>query len=194
MVALWPITIILRERESCQADCNCHSEPAPTLWNSALGRRSFMKKTGSASVAAAIALHGFKLEVLANASGGPCTCGRPKAEVGFFSKRVKIIGPFSVTAMDSAMGYLVNVFDPGNSDQALENSSSSEGFAGPNIPIMEASHYGNTTFLDPATFDVIGPDFSGLQETPIGSGQYICTATIYCTRRNEKVVDCPVYV
>jgi hypothetical protein len=70
------------ESESCQADCNQHSLPDPSLWNSALGRRSFMKKTGMATAATTLALHGFKLEVLANASATP-TCGTKSVQTYF---------------------------------------------------------------------------------------------------------------
>ena len=59
------------ESESCQADCNQHNLPDPSLWNSAVGRRSFMKKTGMATAATAIALHGFRVEVLASTSNTP---------------------------------------------------------------------------------------------------------------------------
>lgn len=39
--------------------------PEPNLWNSALGRRGFLKTTGAASLATAIAWHGFRTEVMA---------------------------------------------------------------------------------------------------------------------------------
>jgi hypothetical protein len=42
--------------------------PEPSLWNSAVGRRMFIKATGAATVATVIALHGFKIEVLASGS------------------------------------------------------------------------------------------------------------------------------
>jgi hypothetical protein len=41
----------------------------PSLWNSSLGRRTFLKRTGAATAGTAIALHGFKTEVLASGSG-----------------------------------------------------------------------------------------------------------------------------
>jgi hypothetical protein len=40
----------------------------PSLWNSSLGRRQFLKRTGAATVGTAIALHGFRTEVLASES------------------------------------------------------------------------------------------------------------------------------
>jgi hypothetical protein len=51
------------------------------LWNSSLGRRSFMKKTGMASAATVIALNGFKVEVLASASS--CTWGSMPVKIVF---------------------------------------------------------------------------------------------------------------
>lgn len=53
----------------CQADCSSNSQlPEPSLWNSTLGRRAFLRKTGMATAATAIALHGFRVEVLASES------------------------------------------------------------------------------------------------------------------------------
>ena len=57
-----------RERESCQADCDCNSAPDPNLWNSAVGRRAFLKKTGGASALTILAYHGFRADVLASVS------------------------------------------------------------------------------------------------------------------------------
>ena len=56
------------ESESCQADCNHHNLPEPSLWNSSLGRRAFLKKTGMASAVTVITLNSLKLEVLASPS------------------------------------------------------------------------------------------------------------------------------
>lgn len=42
--------------------------PEPSLWNSEVGRRAFLKKTGVASAASVVALHGFRTEALAQAS------------------------------------------------------------------------------------------------------------------------------
>lgn len=42
--------------------------PEPSLWNSQLGRRAFLKKTGAATVATVVVLNGMKLEVLAGVS------------------------------------------------------------------------------------------------------------------------------
>ena len=42
----------------------------PSLWNSKIGRRAFVKKTGAATVGTAIALHGFRMEVMASGSPG----------------------------------------------------------------------------------------------------------------------------
>ncbi len=36
-----------------------------SLWNSPLGRRAFLKKTGAATVATAVAMHGFRVQVQA---------------------------------------------------------------------------------------------------------------------------------
>lgn len=61
-----------REGEICQADCNHHNLPGPSLRNSLAGRRAFMKKTGMASAATVIALNGLKIEVLATVSAATC--------------------------------------------------------------------------------------------------------------------------
>lgn len=42
--------------------------PEPSLWNSPLGRRAFLKKTGAATVGTAIVFHGFPTEILASMS------------------------------------------------------------------------------------------------------------------------------
>ena len=179
---------------ACQADCNWHSEPAatPTLWNASLGRRSFMKKTGSATAAAAIAMHGFRMEVLATASG-VCACGRPKVTVGFTATRTReyMVSGGNSAGVTNLQNWLTALFDPGNSDESLENASINQGFTGTNVPLKEGSHNGQTTFLNPATFDVVGPTFSPVVERPLGSGNLYFTATIYVTRRNEAVVSCP---
>jgi len=41
-----------------------------SLWNSPIGRRAFLKKTGAATVATAVAMHGFRVQVQAQATGG----------------------------------------------------------------------------------------------------------------------------
>ena len=40
-----------------------------SLWNSPLGRRAFLKKTGAATVATAVAMHGFRVQVQAAVTG-----------------------------------------------------------------------------------------------------------------------------
>ena len=54
----------------CQ-DCNNLSSLDPSLWNSPIGRRRFLKKSGKASVATALALNGLMFEVLASESPSP---------------------------------------------------------------------------------------------------------------------------
>ena len=44
-----------------------------SLWNSPLGRRVFLKKTGAATVATAVALHGFRVQVQATTTGDDFT-------------------------------------------------------------------------------------------------------------------------
>lgn len=41
----------------------------PSLWNSKVGRRMFLKTTGAASVVSIMNLHGFQIEVLSSGSG-----------------------------------------------------------------------------------------------------------------------------
>jgi len=52
-----------------QAPNNDQSQNSASLWNSPLGRRAFLKKTGAATVATAVALHGFKTQVQAQGTG-----------------------------------------------------------------------------------------------------------------------------
>jgi len=40
----------------------------PSLWNSSLGRRTFLKRAGAATIGTAVVLHGFRTEVLASGS------------------------------------------------------------------------------------------------------------------------------
>jgi hypothetical protein len=40
-----------------------------SLWNNSIGRRVFLKKTGAATLATAVALHGVRLQVQANGTG-----------------------------------------------------------------------------------------------------------------------------
>ena len=45
------------------------ASPEGNLWNSAIGRRTFLKKTGAATVATAVAMHGFRVQVQATVTG-----------------------------------------------------------------------------------------------------------------------------
>lgn len=74
-----------KEKDSCQADCNYRIFPEPSLWNSALGRRSFIRKTGVASAATVIALNGFKVEVLASSSDCPMADKVVLSRITFFT-------------------------------------------------------------------------------------------------------------
>lgn len=57
-------------RADCQASSNVDlsitiKPPAGALWNSAIGRRAFLKRTGGATLATALALHGTRVQVQA---------------------------------------------------------------------------------------------------------------------------------
>lgn len=54
----------------------------PSLWNSQLGRKTFLKKTGAATVGVGIALHGFRTELLASHSS-TSTCGLKNVIIHF---------------------------------------------------------------------------------------------------------------
>jgi hypothetical protein len=56
----------LEERENQNAEFLRKLEPS--LWNSKIGRRVFLKRAGAATAGTAIALHGFRMEVLASVS------------------------------------------------------------------------------------------------------------------------------
>ena len=51
------------------ADPSAYNEGS--LWNNPIGRRVFLKKTGAATVATAVALHGFRVQVQAQQSPPP---------------------------------------------------------------------------------------------------------------------------
>ena len=46
------------------------ASPEGNLWNSAIGRRTFLKRTGAATVATAIGMHGFRVQVQASVTNG----------------------------------------------------------------------------------------------------------------------------
>ena len=54
----------------------------PSLWNSKIGRRQFVKRTGAATVGTLIALHGFRTELLASHSSTP-TCGLKNVRIHY---------------------------------------------------------------------------------------------------------------
>ncbi len=81
----------------CQADCNSNNHPPePSLWNSTIGRRAFMKKTGMATAATVIALHGFRAEVLASESAA-CNLVQTLVRGEFFMYNAG--GPITITAV-----------------------------------------------------------------------------------------------
>lgn len=57
-----------KTRQPSGIGANSSNLPEPSLWNSTVGRRMFIKATGAATVATVIALNGFKIEVLASGS------------------------------------------------------------------------------------------------------------------------------
>ena len=53
-------------QDPCDVDLSLPAQPAAgALWNSAIGRRTFLKRTGGATLATALALHGSNVQVLA---------------------------------------------------------------------------------------------------------------------------------
>jgi len=57
-------------QDPCDVDLSLPAQSAAgALWNSLHGRRAFLKKTGGATLATALALHGTRIEVLASVTG-----------------------------------------------------------------------------------------------------------------------------
>ena len=153
-----------------------------------LGRRHFIKKSGSATVAAAIAYNGFKMEVLAGGSG----CVSWKVAVGFTSHRTKTYVCLDSAGLDesvaeTAMNQINTYFDPANTSQQLEDAAA--GWSGTNVVLKEMGCEGQVEYLDPATVTVVGPFW--LPPVRDGSGDWTITGSIDYTRRNAKGKDCP---
>jgi hypothetical protein len=147
-----------------------------------------MKKTGAASVASVIALHGFKMEVLAGAS----YCPYWDVPVGFTSQRTKTLvcldsASQGVEVAEAAMNQVNTYFDPSNTSQELEDAAAT--WNGANVPLMESACNGLVTYLDPATVTVIGP--SWLPPVRDAGGDWTISGTILYTRRNAQGKTCP---
>jgi len=57
-------------QDPCKVDLSLPIQPTGgALWNSAIGRRTFLKRTGGATLATALALHGTGVQVYADSTG-----------------------------------------------------------------------------------------------------------------------------
>lgn len=165
---------------ACQADCNCNAEPAPTLWNSILGRRSFVKRTGSATAAAAIAMHGFRMEVLASES-----CWTSKVDVGtftVFSKTMQLSEDDLFTAETSWLKLA-------NSPNDISKSGYKQ-VGGVQI-LQEDGCGGRKTKTSPSPLAPKNTPGDFLYTPPVG-GVYSVTATIHIENRTHTGDPCPV--
>lgn len=112
------------ERESCQADCNCNSAPDPSLWNSPLRRRTFVKNTGAATAATMFAMNALKSDIVASGSGCPMLL---RTTLRRIRVKAKGVGPYVTAtgtgsspglAIQNAMAEFMNKIASGRSAEA----------------------------------------------------------------------------
>jgi len=151
-----------------------------------------MKKTGSATAAAAIATHGFRIELLASASA-PCSCTRPEVEIGQFVTYTKTYQASNLQGIQNTTTWFNNIFSAAVGFQGQESLLQQQGFTctPPNgfSSLKERSHNGERTLISPpAQWKMSTPSWG--PPYLVGSVYKIdCTITGSVTA--YKTVPCP---
>ena len=147
-----------------------------------------MKRTGSATAAAAIALHGFRMEVLAGQRGCLPTGSLKVGTIQTWSKTYTVS---SVVNANNQKNIVNGVFQGQIYDGALALAPN-QGFACPGgvMDLKEPGCDGQTVALVPEIKKVFGPTWSDVSG-PDAQGFYYITAFIVMQFKDKKGKPCP---